>query len=229
MEKRAIIVDDEPATCELIEKVLRSAGIESLTVTNREEAPDILRNGRFAVAFLDYHMNFPDGRALARQMRASGSNRRTPIVMLSDDQRPKAVAEGFEAGASFFLYKPVDKERLQRLVRATQASFENGLRRTRRVDLKSKVNIRFRGQELEGETINLSLEGMLIHTPKMVPIGSSVEVCLQLSKAEKPIVLGVGSVVRMHGREEMGIHLGRLTLKESQRLQEYLLPLIPGA
>lgn len=228
MEKRAIIVDDEPATCELIEKVLRSAGIESLTVTNREEAPDILRNGRFAVAFLDYHMNFPDGRALARQMRASGSNRRTPIVMLSDDQRPKAVAEGFEAGASFFLYKPVDKERLQRLVRATQASFENGLRRTRRVDLKSKVNIRFRGQELEGETINLSLEGMLIHTSKMVPIGSSVEVCLQLSKAEKPIV-GVGSVVRMHGRQEMGIHMGRLTLKESQRLQEYLLPLIPGA
>ena len=227
MEKRAIIVDDEAATCELIEKVLTSAGIESLTVTNREEAPDILRNGRFAVAFLDYHMNFPDGRALARQMRASGSNRRTPIVMLSDDQRPRAVAEGFEAGASFFLYKPVDKERLQRLVRATQASFENGLRRTRRVDLKSKVNIRFRGQELEGETINLSLEGMLIHTPKMVPIGSSVDVCLQLSKAEKPIV-GVGSVVRMHGREEMGIHMGRLTLKESQRLQEYLLPLIPG-
>lgn len=228
MEKRAIIVDDEPATCELIEKVLRSAGIESLTVTNREEAPDILRNGRFAVAFLDYHMNFPDGRALARQMRASGSNRRTPIVMLSDDQRPRAVSEGFEAGASFFLYKPVDKERIQRLVRATQASFENGLRRTRRVGLKSKVNIRFRGQELEGETINLSLEGMLIHTPKMVPIGSSVEVCLQLSKAEKPIV-GVGSVVRMHGRQEMGIHMGRLTLKESQRLQEYLLPLIPGA
>jgi len=33
-------------------------------------------------------------------------------------------------------------------------------------------------------------------------------------------------VVRMHGREEMGIHLGRLTLEESQRLQEYLLPLL---
>jgi hypothetical protein len=87
------------------------------------------------------------------------------------------------------------------------------------------VNIRFRGQEIEGETINVSMEGMLIRTPRMVPLGSSVEVCLQLSKMEKPIV-GVGSVVRMHGREEMGIHLGRLTLEESQRLQEHLLPLI---
>jgi DNA-binding response OmpR family regulator len=226
MEKRAIIVDDELATCELIEKVLTSAGIESLTVTKSEEAPEILRHGRFAVAFLDYHMDFPDGRVLARQMRASGSNRRTPIVMISDDQRPAAVSEGFEAGASFFLYKPVDKDRLQRLVRATQASIENGIRRTRRVELQSKVNIKFCGQEIEGETINVSLEGMLIRTPRMLPMGSSVDVSLRLSHGMEPVV-GVGSVVRLHGHEQMGIHLGRLTLEESQRLQECLLPLLP--
>ena len=60
-------MDDEAATCELIEKVLTSAGIESLTVTNSDEAPETLRHGRFAVAFLDYHMDFPDGRVLARR------------------------------------------------------------------------------------------------------------------------------------------------------------------
>jgi hypothetical protein len=27
----------------------------------------------------------------------------------------------------------------------------------------------------------------------------------------------------------MGIHLGRLTLEESQKLQQYLLPLLPGS
>jgi CheY-like chemotaxis protein len=221
-----MIVEDEAATCELIEKVLSSLGIETLAVTKSAEAPEILRHGRFAVAFLDYRMDFPDGPEPARQMRASESNRRTPIVMISDDQRPAAVSEGFEAGASFFLYKPVDKERLLKLVRARQMAIENGLRRTRRVALKSKGNVRFRGQEIEGETIKVSLEGMLIRTPRMVPIGSSVEVCLQMSKAERPIV-GAGSVVRVHGREEMGIHLGRLTLEESQRLQEYLLPLLP--
>src|SRR5882762_8895953 len=75
------------------------------------------------------------GNPATRQMRASGSNRGTPIVMISDDQRPGAVSEGFEAGASFFLYKPVDKDRLQKLVRATQATIESGMRRTRRVEL----------------------------------------------------------------------------------------------
>jgi DNA-binding response OmpR family regulator len=52
MEKRAIIVDDEAATCELIEKVLTSAGIESLTVTKSDQVPGIPRHGRLAVAFL---------------------------------------------------------------------------------------------------------------------------------------------------------------------------------
>ncbi|HLZ91835.1 MAG TPA: response regulator [Candidatus Acidoferrum sp.] len=226
MEKRAIIVDDEPATRELIEKVLTAAGIESLTVTKSEEAPEILRHGKFAVAFLGYEMAFPDGPALARQMRASGSNRMTPIVLISDDQRPAAMARGFEAGASFFLYKPIDKDRLVRLLRATQGAIENVERRTRRVPLRSKVRIKFRGQEIEGETVNVSMEGMLIQTPRTLPVGSSVDVSLQLSQAMKAVV-GAGSVVRVEGHERMGIHLGRLTLEESQRLQEYLLPLLP--
>jgi hypothetical protein len=36
-------------------------------------------------------------------------------------------------------------------------------------------------------------------------------------------------VVRLVGHEQMGIHLGRLTLEESQKLQQYLLPLLPGS
>src|SRR5260221_1692116 len=95
-----------------MEKVLSSAGIVSLTVTKSEEAPAILRQGKFAGAFLDYEMAFPDGPTLARQMRATGSNRLTPIVLISDDQSPAAMAKGFEAGASVFLFKPHDQERL---------------------------------------------------------------------------------------------------------------------
>jgi hypothetical protein len=68
---------------------------------------------------------------------------------------------------------------------------------------------------------------MLIRTPRTLPVGSSVGVSLQLSHAMKPVV-GAGSVVRLCGHEEMGIHLGRLALEDSRRLQEYLLQLIPG-
>ena len=223
--KRALIVDDEPATCELIERALNSVGIHSLSVTASEDAPEILRRARFAVAFLDHHMKFPDGPALARQMRSSGSNRLTPIVLISDDERPSAVSEGFDAGASFFLYKPIDKDRVLRLIRASQSAIDNGMRRTRRVDLKAPIQISFAGQAIEGETLNVSLEGMLVRVPRLLPIGSSVEVQFQAGKMSKPIA-AFRSVVRLHGREEMGIHLVRLTVEDSQRLQDCLLPLI---
>ena len=223
--KRALIVDDDQATCELIERALTSVGMDSLSVTSSEDVPEILRRARFAVAFLDHHMKSPDGPALARQMRSSGSNRLTPIILISDDKRPAAVSEGFDAGASFFLYKPIDKDRVLRLIRASQSAIDHGMRRTRRVDLKAPIRISFAGQAIEGETLNLSLEGMLVRVPRVLPIGSSVEVQFQTGKMSKPIA-AFGSVVRLHGREEMGIHLARLTVDDSQRLQDCLLPLI---
>jgi DNA-binding response OmpR family regulator len=49
MENRAIIVDDEAARCELIEKVLTSAGIESLTVT-KSQRPIRVLNAELSLA-----------------------------------------------------------------------------------------------------------------------------------------------------------------------------------
>jgi DNA-binding response OmpR family regulator len=206
-------------------KVLHSVGIESLVLNRSTEAPSILREGKFAVAFFGLRMSSPDGAELTRQMRDSGFNRMTPVVMLSDDQHPHAMSLGFEAGASFFLYKPIDKERLLRLVRATQGAMEHERRRTRRVPLKSRVQLRSGSQEIEGETIDVSMEGLLVITANPLPVGSSVSISLQLSKETKPVV-GTGCVVRLINGNQLGIHLGRLDLAESQRLQEFLLPLI---
>jgi two-component system, chemotaxis family, chemotaxis protein CheY len=225
VQKKALIVDDEPATCELIEKVLGSVGIESLVLTKSAEAARILRQGKFAIVFLDYRMSFPDGAELTRQMRDSGFNRMTPVVLVSDDQHPQAMVKGFEAGASFFLYKPVDKDRLLRLVRATQGAIEHERRRTRRIAVKSKVGLKFGGQEIEGETVDVSMEGLLVKAPRAVPIGSSVDVCLHLSNGMNPVT-GAGCVVRVVGGNHMGIHMGRLAPDESQRLQEFLLSMV---
>jgi DNA-binding response OmpR family regulator len=227
MHQRALIVDDEPATCQLIEKALHSVGIESLVLTRSSEAPALLQEGKFAAVFFDFRMASPDGAELARQMRDSVLNRRTPIILISDDQRPDAMSRAFEAGASFFLYKPIDKERLLKLVRATQGSIEHERRRTRRIPVKSKVLLRSAGQQIDGETIDISMEGILVKAARTVPIGSSVDVSLHLSKGMRPIV-GAGSVVRLPSASQMGIHLGQLALPESQRLQEFLLSLIPA-
>lgn len=226
MPKRGLIVDDETAVCEMVGKVMASVGMQALTLTKSTDAPGLLNEGKFDVVFLDLHMAAPDGIELARQMRVSRWNRTTPIILISDDQRPSALSVGFEAGASFFLYKPIDKDRLLKLIRATQGRVDEERRRTRRVAFQSKVRLRYRAEELEGETVNVSLSGVLVKALRTFPVGSPVSLALSLSPRMRPIV-GVGSVVRVTPDNQMGIQLDQLTVGESQRLQEFLLPLIP--
>jgi CheY-like chemotaxis protein len=227
MQRRGLVVDDELLVCEQIGKILHSAGMEALTLTRSTEAPGILDEGKFDVVFLDLHMPFPDGTELARQMRSSKFNRTTPIILISDDQRPSALAVGFAAGANFFLYKPIDKDRLLKLVRVTQGAMEHERRRTRRIPLQSKVWLRFGLEELEGETVDVSMTGLLVRAPRIAPVGSSLGMRLQLSQRTRPI-LASGSIVRIHGANQMGIQLDQLSLQDSERLQEALLQLIPS-
>ncbi len=225
MQRRGLVVDDEPMVCELIGKVLHSAGMEALTLTRSTEAPDILNEGQFDVVLLDLHMPSPDGIELARQMRGSRFNRTTPIILISDDLRPSALSVGFAAGASFFLYKPIDKDRLLKLLRATQGSMAHERRRTRRVPLQSKVRLKFGVQELEGETIDVSMSGLLVRAPRTAPVGSSLGISWRFSERMLPIVAG-GSVARILNGDQMGIQLDHLSLSDSEILQEFLLPMI---
>lgn len=225
MQRRALVVDDGPAVCQLIQDVMSAAGMKSLALTRSAEAAEHLRVEKFDVVLLDLRMPSPDGVEVARQTRDSGFNRMTPIIMISDDQHLSAVSEGFGAGASFFLYKPIDKRRLLHLIRATQGAIENEKRRFRRVDYYAKVRLKSDQGEIQCETMDISLNGMLVRAPRMLPPGTSVEVRLELSQGEKPFV-GPGMVVRRVGEGQMGIEFSLAMQSERARLQDSLLPLI---
>jgi len=228
MQRRALIVDDEPAVCEFIRTTLSATGVEVLTLTSGLEAQAFLRAEKFTVVLFDLRMPAPDGTDLTRQTRDSGINQRTPIILISDDQRPAAVSLAFAAGASFFLYKPIDKAHLLRLIRATQGAIEHERRRFRRVALRSRVQLGFEQQEWEGETVDVSLDGMLVRGPTSLTAGMTVRVNLYLSADMRPIV-GLGSVMRLLNGNEVGIQLNQLTMEQSGRLQDFLLPLISQA
>jgi len=227
MEKQVLIVDDEEAVCQMVGKVLTAAGMEPRALTTSSLALDLLNQEKFEMVFFDLHMASPDGMELARHLRRSRWNRTTPIVLISDDQRPSAMSVGFEAGANFFLYKPIDKERLLKLIRATQGTIDYGRRRTRRVALQSKVKLNSGGEEVEGETVDVSLCGLLVKAGRTLPRGTPVRVSLELAPQMKP-VLARGSVVRVLDGNIMGIQLDQLSVSESERLQEFLLPLLPA-
>ena len=224
---RALVVGDEEAMCALIKETLGAANIEAVTLTTSAEAADQFQERKFDVILVDLCAPPVDAAKLVRGIRRSGFNRKTPIIMISDDLRPAALSEGFKAGASFFVYKPIDRAHLMRLIRVTQGTIEHEKRRFRRVPVQAKVRVKCGDKSVEGETIDISLNGALVRASHTFPVGSPVEVSLYLLRGRPPVA-GFGSIMRVGDGNQMGIQLEQLPAAESGRLQEYLLPFIAG-
>jgi DNA-binding response OmpR family regulator len=223
--RRALVVEDDPEMSALIEEVLGSISIEVVTPAKRFQTESHFDKEKFDVVLIGLCASPEHDVELIRKIRQSGFNQTTPIILISADQRPSALPRGFEAGATFFVYKPIDRARLMNLIRATEETVEHERRRFRRVPVQVKVRLKSAKSEVVGETIDISLNGALVQSSQTLPVGSLIEVSLFLRSGSRPVV-GLGSVVRLMDNSRMGILLDRFPTTEIGRLQDYLLPRI---
>jgi c-di-GMP-binding flagellar brake protein YcgR len=148
--------------------------------------------------------------------------------MITGEQDRTVMGRAFEAGVEFLLYKPVERNKLLKLIRATESSIERERRRFTRVQLRCRVLLDSGNDRLEGTTLDLSLGGALVQSHRAFPSGTSVTVSLEL-EAGTPHMRSGARVIRTVGTDCMGIQFENLGSKESNRLQQFLLPLILAA
>lgn len=228
MPNRILIVEDDPALCELIREVVSSAGMEADGMTDSSKAAIRLKQEKFDAVFLDIHMPPPDGFELTKQIRGLGLNQSTPIVIITGEKDPGVMARAFHAGANLFLFKPVDRLQILRLIRITQGPIERERRRFRRVKVNCKVSIQSGEDCLDGKTLDLSLNGMLVQANHTLPVGLLVQVSVELSPGMPP-VRWAAKVMRLIGQDCMGLQLENLRQDESEKLQNFLVPLMAEA
>ncbi len=228
MPARTLVVDDDPLAGELICEILRSAGMDASFLTSSTEAAELLKQEKYHAVFLDMRMPPPDGVELARQIRASRVNASTVIVMITGEEERTLMKRAFEAGVEFFLFKPVARNKLLKLIRVAEGPIERERRRFTRVRMRCRVSLESGNDRLEGTTVDLSLSGALVQSGRAYPLGTRVTVSLEL-EAGTPALRSGALVVRTVGTDRMGIHFENLGPAESIRLQEYLLPLILAA
>jgi CheY-like chemotaxis protein len=225
MRLRVLIVDADKASCDSIQSLMAASNLEAVAETSSSRAAEFLRKEKYDALFLELQMPSPDGLQLAKMARSSGMNRRTPIIMVSGQNAPHSMSRAFEAGANFFIFKPFDRSRLMRVLRAAHGPIEQERRRFQRVEVARHVAVQFGDEMLDGNTVDLSLQGMLVEAPRIFPVGSQVKIRLVLAAGQRP-VNGTGKVVRQAGANRMGIELDGLTGDDAERLQTFLLPLI---
>jgi two-component system response regulator MprA len=113
---RVLVVDDEPAVRESLERVLRHDGYEVDLAQDGREAIRRLAVGRPDAVLLDVLMPSLDGLEVCRRIRDTGD--RTPVLMLTARDAITDRVAGLEAGADDYLPKPFALEELLARLRA---------------------------------------------------------------------------------------------------------------
>jgi FixJ family two-component response regulator len=106
------IIDDDPLMREGLTSLLRSAGFATQAFASAEEFLSLAHRDNIACLILDVGLPGISGLELQRQLTATVSNHRTPVVFMTarDDEATRQRA--LKGGAVDFLRKPVRREAL---------------------------------------------------------------------------------------------------------------------
>lgn len=110
-----MLVDDSA----VVRNILKTALISSFNIlegANGREGLDLALENRVDLFILDVNMPVMDGITLVRKLRAEADYKNTPIIMLTTESRDSKIKEGKEAGATGWVVKPCDTEKLTNLI-----------------------------------------------------------------------------------------------------------------
>ena len=112
MAKRVMTVDDSKTMRDLVAYTLRGAGFEVSEAEDGRKALAALQAAPVDVVITDLNMPHMDGVSLIRALRGLPRFRSTPILMLTTEFDAAKKAEGKSAGATGWLVKPFDPQKL---------------------------------------------------------------------------------------------------------------------
>jgi two-component system response regulator MprA len=113
---QVLVVDDDPAICRMLERVLAGAGFAVDSVSGGGDALARVERSVPDLMVLDVAMPALDGLAVTRRIRAKGLA--LPVLLLTARDAVQQRVEGLEAGADDYLVKPFDTDELVARLRA---------------------------------------------------------------------------------------------------------------
>ncbi len=117
MTKTILAVDDSASIRQMVSFTLKSAGYDVLEAVDGVDGLDKAKAQRVNLVLTDQNMPRMDGLTLIRSLRATAQYATTPILMLTTESSDAMKAQGRAAGATGWLVKPFDPQKLIEVVR----------------------------------------------------------------------------------------------------------------
>jgi CheY-like chemotaxis protein len=200
--------------------VFTAVEVQVEPVSDSQTAASLVQAQRFDGIFLDLNMPKMGGLELTRHIRQSSWNKSTPIIVVTGGFGTQTMQSVFDAGATFFLQKPVDKHKLLRLFRVAQGAMAEMRRKCIRVSLETLVTCESRGITTSTMSRDISEGGILVEADDL-NIGEHVKLSFQLPTGSKGIV-AAGLVVRQYGRQRAGIQFLNITPSIRDHIRDYV-------
>ncbi len=101
----------------MVSFTLKDAGYTVSEALDGQDGLDKARAGSFNLIFTDQNMPRMDGLTLIKQLRALPQYKTVPILMLTTESSDAMKGQGRAAGATGWLVKPFDPQKLLDVVR----------------------------------------------------------------------------------------------------------------
>ncbi len=113
MDKSKILVVDDGITVRLYYRdVLNRVGFQVDEAANGVEGLEKAMLGQYNLILVDINMPKMDGYELVRQIRTDPALQTTPIITITTEAEDGDVLKAYEAGANFYMIKPVKPDQL---------------------------------------------------------------------------------------------------------------------
>ena len=117
MAKKILSIDDSPSIRQMVSFTLNSAGYEVIEATDGQDGWEKAQAQVVDLVLTDQNMPRMDGLSLIKNLRALAAYTKVPILMLTTESGEAIKAQGKAAGATGWLVKPFDPQKLLEVVK----------------------------------------------------------------------------------------------------------------
>ncbi|GLI52988.1 response regulator [Thermodesulfovibrio yellowstonii] len=110
--KKVLVVDDASTVRMYHKKILGDAGFNVDEAVNGLEALEKAYINNYDLYIVDINMPKLDGYSFVRKLRSSKNLNQAPVIMVTTEAEEKDKNLAYQAGANFYMVKPVKPEEL---------------------------------------------------------------------------------------------------------------------
>lgn len=110
--KRVLVVEDDDRVRKVEGLILDCAQLEIEEARDGREALELLMERPYDLVILDLMMPGVDGMEVLRTLRATPRTKELPVIIVTAKDTDRAVLEGFQSGANYYITKPFEPREL---------------------------------------------------------------------------------------------------------------------